>query len=81
VINPTHDEIDFIRRLQMRGGEMSLQGSIKLLKIDRLIPEYVTHISASMDTGHFSLTEKGWELARSVSGGSASPAKPTSGQL
>ena len=37
MIDPTHDEIDFIRRIMARGGgEISLQGSIKLLKIDRL---------------------------------------------
>jgi hypothetical protein len=35
-----------------------------LLKIERLIPEYVTHVSASMDKGVFTLTEKGWELVR-----------------
>jgi hypothetical protein len=45
---------------------MSLQGSIKLLNTERIIPEYVTHVSASMDTGHFSLTEKGWQLARKI---------------
>ncbi len=39
VIDPTQDEIDFIRRLTTRRGEISLQGSIKLLKINRLIPQ------------------------------------------
>ena len=34
-----------------------------LFKIDRLFPDYVTQQSASMDTVHFTLTEKGWELA------------------
>jgi hypothetical protein len=29
-----------------------------LLEIDRLIPDYVTHLSASSDIGYFSLTEK-----------------------
>ena len=33
------------------------------LRLER-IPEYVTHVSASMDTGVFTLTEKGWQLAR-----------------
>ena len=37
---------------------------MSLLKIDRLIPDYVTHVSAGMDKGVFTLTEKGWELAR-----------------
>jgi hypothetical protein len=64
VINPTDDEISFIRRLHARGGELSLQGSIKLLNIGRLIPEYVTHESASMDTGVFTLTSKGRQLAQ-----------------
>jgi hypothetical protein len=50
VIDPTYDEIDFVRMLTARGGEISLGGSIKLLKINRLIPEYVTHVTASMDT-------------------------------
>jgi hypothetical protein len=62
MIDPTHDEIDFIRRIMARGGEIRLQGSIKLLKIDRLIPEYVTYVSARMDTGVFTLTSKGLEL-------------------
>ena len=66
VIDPTYDEIDFIRMLAARGGELSLGGSIKLLKISRLIPEYVTHVSASMDTGVFTLTEKGWQLAELI---------------
>jgi hypothetical protein len=66
VIDPTYDEIDFIRMLTARGGELSLGGPIKLLKIDRLIPEYVTHIAASMDTGVFALTEKGWQLAQLI---------------
>jgi hypothetical protein len=66
VIDPTYDEIDFIRMLAARGGELSLGGSIKLLKIDRLIPEYVTHVSTSMHTGAFALTEKGWQLAQMI---------------
>jgi hypothetical protein len=52
--------------LAARGGELSLGGSIKLLKIDRLIPEYVTHVSTSMHTGVFALTEKGWQLAQII---------------
>ena len=49
-----------------RRGEISLQGSIKLLKINRLIPEYVTHDSANVDTGVFTLTHQGWKLARLI---------------
>ena len=44
---------------------------MSLLKIDRLIPDYVTHVSASMDKGVFTLTEKGWELARNIRGSEA----------
>jgi hypothetical protein len=66
VINPTHDEIEFIRWLELRGGELTLQGSTKLLKIDRLIPRYVTHVSASGHTEVFTLTEKGSQLARLI---------------
>jgi hypothetical protein len=66
VIDPTYDEIDFIRMLAARQGKISLGGSIKLLKINRLIPEYVTLVSASMQTGVFTLTEKGWQLAQMI---------------
>ena len=66
MIDPTPDEIDFIRRLATRGGEITLQGRMKLLNIDRLIPEYVTYVNASMDTGVFTLTQKGSELARLI---------------
>jgi hypothetical protein len=66
MLDPTHDEIDFLRRLYERGGELSLQGSIALLKIDRLIPGYVTLVSARMDTGVLTLTDKGWKLAKSM---------------
>jgi hypothetical protein len=66
VIDPTPDEIDFIRRLFARGGEITLQGGIKLLKIDRLIPEYVSHVSLRRDIGVFTLTKDGWEIARLI---------------
>ena len=64
MIDPTHDEINFIRMLVARGGEIRLQGNIKILKIDRLIPEHVK--SASTDFGVFKLTGKGWQLARLI---------------
>jgi hypothetical protein len=66
VIDPTYDEIDFIRMLAARGGELSLGGSIRLLKINRLIPEYVTRVSASMHKVVFTLTEGGWQLAQTI---------------
>jgi len=68
MIEPSHDEIDFIRRLEERGGSLALQGEIRLLKIGRLVPEYVTHLSASEQRGLFTLTAKGWELARKIRG-------------
>ena len=66
MIDPTHDEIDFIRRLTARAGEITLQGRIKLLKIDRLTPEYVAHVRRSKDIDVFNLTQKGWQLARLI---------------
>jgi hypothetical protein len=56
--------ISFVHKLGANGGELALQGNMSLLKIDRLIPEYITRVSASMDTGVFTLTGKGWQLAR-----------------
>ena len=65
MIDPTDSEIWFVNWLVIKPrGEATLQGSIALLKIDRLIADYVTHVSANMNTGAFTLTEKGWELAR-----------------
>jgi hypothetical protein len=64
MIDPTDDEISFLQKLMLRKGKLILQGNMSLLEIDRLIPDYVTHISTSVDTGVFSLTAKGWELAR-----------------
>jgi len=58
MIDPTEDEISFLQKLVLRGGELTLQGNLRLLKIDRLIPAYVTQASAGMDTGVFTLTEK-----------------------
>ena len=66
MIKPTPDEIEFILLLEQRGGEIVLQGDIELLKIGRLVPEYVTRMSASSDMGRFRLTEKGWELAETL---------------
>ena len=66
MIEPTRDEINFIRRLEQHGGEIVVEGNIRLLKIGRLIPEYVTQVSGSSEMGHFRLTEKGWEFARKI---------------
>jgi hypothetical protein len=66
MINPTDDEINFIRWIGLRGGELTLQGSTKLLKIDRLIPRYVIHVSASRHTEVFTLTEKGRKLVELI---------------
>jgi hypothetical protein len=39
-------------------------GKLGLLKIDRLIPNYVTLVNTGRGTGVFSLTNEGWQLAR-----------------
>jgi hypothetical protein len=36
--DPTEDEIDFLRKLELRKGKLVLQGNMGLLNIDRLIP-------------------------------------------
>ena len=64
MIDPTEDEISFLQKLVLRGGELTLQGNMSLVKIDRLIPDYVTLVNAGRDTGSFTLTEMGWGLAR-----------------
>ena len=66
MIDPTSDEIDFIRRLAGRQGEIELYGSIDLFHIERLIPDYVTNVYAGFGPAHFSLTETGWELAQII---------------
>jgi hypothetical protein len=35
MIDPTEDEISFLQKLVLRGGELTLQGNLRLLKIDR----------------------------------------------
>jgi hypothetical protein len=66
MIKPTPDEIEFILLLEARGGEIVVQGEMRLLKIGRLVPEYVTQVSVGSDRGRFRLTEKGWELAETL---------------
>ena len=52
--------------LKKHDGEIVLEGNIRLLKIGRLIPEYVTQVSGSSEMGRFRLTEMGWEFARKI---------------
>ena len=62
MIDPTEDEVSFLRRVYIRGGELTLQGNLGLLKVQRLVPEYVTQEAVRKDTVHFSLIEKGRQL-------------------
>jgi hypothetical protein len=72
MIAPTEDELSFLRALEERGGQIALQGNTALLKIDRLIPDYVTHVRASgVDAKLFTLTRKGRQLLRAVDQGGA----------
>ena len=66
MLDPTHDETDFLRRLYECGGRLTLQGSRGLFKIDRLFPDYVTQQRGGKDTVHFALTEKGHRLVWQV---------------
>ena len=71
MLDPTHDETDFLRRLYERGGRLALHGNMGLFKIDRLFPDYVTRQSAGKDTVHFTLTEKGTQAGRAGTHGEA----------
>jgi hypothetical protein len=69
MIDPTEDELSFLRKLEERGGQLALQGNMAVLKIDRLIPDYVTSVRATgLDTRLFTLTKKGRQLLRRRSG-------------
>jgi hypothetical protein len=57
-------EIAFIKDVVERPRGQRTCGSVKLFKIDRLIPEYIHVQLASVDTNILTLTEKGRELAR-----------------
>jgi hypothetical protein len=59
MIDPTEDEISFLRKIELRDGNLVLQGNLSLLKIERLIPDYVTRVITSVDTAVFSLTDIG----------------------
>ena len=67
MIDPTEDEISFLQKLALRGGELTLQGNMSLLKIDRLIPDYVTLVNAGRETGVFTLTEIGLGACAEIS--------------
>src|SRR5262249_3978578 len=62
-MDPTEDGISFLQKLVATGGKLTLQGNMSLLKIERLIPEYVLLLPASKDTGVFTLTEEGGKVA------------------
>jgi hypothetical protein len=57
-------EIAFIKDIVLRPRGQRTCGSVKLFKIDRLIPEYIHVQLASVDTNILTLTDKGRELAR-----------------
>ena len=57
-------EIAFIKEIAQRPRRQRTCGSVKLFKIDRLIPEYIHVQLASMDANILTLTEKGLELAQ-----------------
>ena len=57
-------EIAFIKNIVQRPRGQRTCGSVKLFKIDRLIPEYIHVQLASVDTNILTLTEKGREVAR-----------------
>jgi hypothetical protein len=57
--DPTDDEISLLRRLYDRGGELTLQGNIGLLEVERLFPDYVTAHGVGVDTVDLELTETG----------------------
>ena len=66
MIDPTEDELSFLRRLERHGDPLVLHGNLGLLQIDRLVPDYVIHASTSVDTGVFSLTAKGRQLLQAL---------------
>jgi len=57
-------EIALIKDIAQRPQGQRTCGSVKLFKIDRLIPEYIHVQLACMDANILTLTEKGQELAR-----------------
>jgi hypothetical protein len=69
MMDPTADELSFLRKLEERGGQLALQGNMALLKIDRLIPDYITFVRATgLDARLFTITTKGRRLLQVVDG-------------
>jgi hypothetical protein len=66
MIDLTESELSFLRKLEKHSTPLALQGNLRLLQIDRLVPEYVLCVNASGDTGVFSLTDKGRQLLLTV---------------
>jgi hypothetical protein len=66
MLDPTEDEIAFLRKLEKLGAPLLLQGNMGLLKIDRLIPVYVTQESTGADTAIFTLTDNGRRLLQAI---------------
>ena len=66
MIDPTEEEISFLRKLERLDASLVLQGNMALLKIDRLIPDYITCESTSVDTAVFTITERGRQLLQTI---------------
>ena len=66
MIDPTEEEISFLRKLERLDASLVLQGNMALLKIDRLIPDYITCESTGVDAAVFTITERGRLLLQSV---------------
>jgi hypothetical protein len=67
MIDPTEDEISFLRKLELRDGLLVLQGNLSLPNIDRLIPDYVIRFVTSADTAVFTITDNGRQLLTKIS--------------
>ena len=66
MIDLTEDEISFLRKLERLDASLVLKGNMALLKIDRLVPVYITCESTSFDTAVFTITERGRLLLQTI---------------
>jgi hypothetical protein len=66
MIDPTEEEISFLRKLERLDASLVLQGNMALLEIDRLIPDDITRESTSVDTAVFTITERGRLLLQTI---------------
>ena len=66
MIDSTEEEISFLRKLERLDASLVLQGNMALLKIDRLIPDYITCESTSVYTAVFTITERGRQLLQTI---------------